>query len=128
MAHVISLAVFLQEYFEEHDEVSPNEVLTAYRKVVKQYNKERRKRKQAGSYLNVAKYFYILRRLGLIKFTRAAKPGPNGPPIPRRYYRAVKARRADPRWLAPQKALYPQTSVGGRKYRRKTKKQRGTET
>lgn len=96
----------------EHDEVTPNQVHTAYRERVKQYNKERRRHRQLGSYLNTSHYFYILVRLGLIEFVREEQPGPGDPPIPRRYYRAVRHRLDDPAWDNPQQSLYPSTGMG----------------
>lgn len=117
MSHSISTAVFLHEMFIENDMITPNQAYTAYREMVKTYNKERRKRKQWGSYANFRKYFYILTKLGLIEHVKTIKPKSGEPMIPKHYYRAFKDKLQSEAWERPQQTLYPNTAYGGKKYR-----------
>jgi len=72
-----------------------------------------RKIKRKASYLSVVRYFYILRRLGLIEFVRQESGRGR---YPRRVHRIRPGMEDDPRWSAPQVALYPETRWGGARY------------
>jgi len=72
-----------------------------------------RRIKRRASYLSVIKYFYICRRLGLIEFVRQEVGRGK---YPRRIYRVRAGMENDPRWSAPQAALYPETRWGGARY------------
>ena len=107
MPRAIQLSLFIREYFQDHREANPNEVFTAYKNAIKQYNKERRRHTKWGSYMNMCWYFNVLERLGLIKFSREESQGEGGK-IARRYYRAVNSRIDDPAWEHPQRSMYPE--------------------
>jgi len=64
-----------------------------------------KKVKKRTSYASARRYFWILKKLGLIEFTRA-KSGKGF--IPKRLYRIVPGMTWDPRWDHPQSSLYPQ--------------------
>lgn len=83
-----------------------------------------KKVKPTTSYQSVARYFYILRKLGLIEFVREE---PSNSRFPRKYFRIVPGREDDPAWLHPQEELYPETRIGGKRYR-KYKEMIGGET
>ncbi len=74
-----------------------------------------KKVKPSTSYQSVARYFYILRRLGLIEPTRVE---PSRSRFPRHYFRIVPGREDDPAWFHPQEVLYPETALGARRYSR----------
>jgi hypothetical protein len=77
------------------------------------FYKEFRKVKAKTSYGSVRRYFYILKRLGLIEPTR--REWGRGT-IPKQLYRIVSGMEDSPLWSAPQVALYPATRWGGARY------------
>jgi len=92
----------IREYLLQVVEGSPNDFYKEFRKV-----------KRKTSYPSVRRYFYILKRLGLIEPTRRV---PGRGPIPKQLYRIVPGMEDDPRWIHPQVALYPATRWGGARY------------
>jgi len=68
------------------------------------------------SYDSVRRYFYILRELGLIEYTRTIKGRGK---FPVRLHRIVPGMEDDPRWDAPQVELYPATKLGRERYRKR---------
>jgi len=81
--------------------------------------REFREVKPTTSYGSIRRYFYILKRLGLIEFVGAVPSERGG--FPKRTYRIVPRTEEDPRWDYPQIALYPLSGFGGKKgkqYRR----------
>ena len=79
------------------------------------FYKRFRKVKPTTSYSSIARYFYILRRLGLIEVVEE-EPSRHG--FPKRYHRIVPGMEDDPRWVAPQEAIYPETRLGRKRYRK----------
>jgi hypothetical protein len=77
------------------------------------FYKEFRKVKAKTSYGSVRRYFYILKKLGLIEPTR--REWGRGT-IPKQLYRIVPGMEDSPLWSAPQVALYPATRFGGARY------------
>ena len=57
------------------------------------------------SYQHVAKYFYMLKRLGLIEKIRE-EPSSRSSTIPKSIYRIVPGMEEDPCWEYPQSCLY----------------------
>jgi len=92
----------IREYLLAVGEACPNDFYREFRKV-----------KKKTSYASVRRYFYILKQLGLIEPTRRV---PGRGPIPKQLYRIVPGMEDDPRWTAPQIALYPNTQWGGARY------------
>jgi len=92
----------IREYLLQVGEGNPNDFYKAFRKI-----------KRKTSYASVRRYFYILRRLGLIEPTRKV---PGRGPIPRQLYRIVPGMEDAEEWSAPQVALYPATRWGGARY------------
>ena len=92
----------IREYLSYVEEGYPYEFYICFKKV-----------KPNTSYTSVRRYFYILNRLGLIERVRT-EPRKGG--FPRSYYRIRIYE--DPRWYAPQEALYPNTRLGGRRYKK----------
>lgn len=95
----------IREFLLHVGEGGPNDFIKAYRKV-----------KKKTSYDSARRYFYILKRLGLIEPTR--REWGKGF-IPRQLYRLCAGSESDPRWEAPQAALYPETRLGARRYRKR---------
>jgi len=73
--------------------------------------RELRKVKRRASYDSVRRYFWILNRLGLIQLVRESGRFMN-------VYRITPGMEEDPRWSAPQVALYPQTKLGSTRYKK----------
>jgi hypothetical protein len=94
----------IRDFLLETGEGSPNDVLRSLRKV-----------KKKTSYDSVRRYFYILKRLGLVEPTRR-EMGRGA--IPKQLYRIVPGKENDDRWAAPQAALYPDTRLGGTRYKK----------
>jgi len=62
------------------------------------------------------KYFYVLKRLGLIRKTREER-GLYPKAKKRVYYEIVPGTEAREEWLSPQKYVFPEAAVGGRRYK-----------
>jgi hypothetical protein len=92
----------IREFLEAMGEAGPNDFYTRFKEV-----------KPSTSYNNCRRYFYILRRLGLIEPTRREM---GKGLIPKQLYRIVPGMQSDPRWSAPQVALYPDTRFGRARY------------
>ena len=98
----------ISEFLRQVGEGSPNDFLKAFRKV-----------KKKTSYGSVRRYFWILKKLGLIEPTRREL---GRVVIPKQLYRIVPGMEHDPRWSAPQVALYPGTRFGGARYKKAKRK------
>ena len=83
-----------------------------------------KKVKPSTSYNNVRRYFYFLKKLGLIEPVRK-EPSKHG--MPKTYYRIVPGMEDDPRWFAPQAELYPETRLGAKRYVPKYGRYKGEE-
>ena len=92
----------IREFLLHVGEGGPNDFIKAYRRI-----------KKKTSYDSARRYFYILKRLGLIEPTRR-ELGKGY--IPKQLYRIVPGAEGDPRWGAPQGELYPETRLGARRY------------
>jgi len=91
----------IREYLSYVGEGYPYEFYICFKRV-----------KPSTSYESVRRYFYILKRIGLIEPVRREPSSKGG--FDRTYYRIVIY--DDPRWFAPQEALYPETRLGKRRY------------
>ena len=100
----------IREFLISVGEGCPNDFYKAYRRV-----------KKTASYESARRYFYILKKLGLVEPTR--REWGKGY-IPRQLYRICVGAESDPRWGAPQAALYPETRLGSRRYRKAKEKER----
>lgn len=96
----------IRQYLLAVGEGNPNDFYKAYRKI-----------KKKTSYASARRYFYILRRLGLIEPTRREMG--QSPTIAKQLYRIVPGMENDGRWRAPQVALYPATRLGRSRYARR---------
>lgn len=94
----------IREFLRQVGEGCPNDFLKAFRKV-----------KKKTSYGSARRYFWILKKLGLIEPTRREMGRGT---IPKQLFRIVPGMENDPRWTAPQIALYPDTGLGGKRYGR----------
>jgi len=105
---LVGTGIFIRRYLVEHGEGSPSDVFRELRKV-----------RPKASYANTRRYFYILRELGLIEFSRLEKG--RGLWMKRLYRltrRGLELPEMAPEWMAPQVELYPATRWGGRRYPR----------
>jgi hypothetical protein len=103
-----STGLVIRDFLLENGEGSANDVLRVLRTT-----------KKKTSYNSVIRYFWILKKLGLIQPTRREM---GRGPIPKQLYRIVPGMETDDRWSAPQEALYPDTRLGAARYKRaKTK-------
>jgi len=100
-----STGLAIREFLRQEGEGSPNDFLKAFRKV-----------KKKTSYGSARRYFWICKKLGLIEPTRRVM---GRGVIPKQLYRIVPGREHDPRWSAPQVALYPDTQLGRSRYGRR---------
>ena len=98
----------IREYLQQVGEGNPNGFFKAYRKV-----------KEKTSYASVRRYFWILKKLGMIEPTRREM---GAGIIAKQLYRIVPGMENDPRWSHPQVALYPSTRFGGARYEKAKKR------
>ncbi len=94
----------IREFLLQVGEGGPNDFLKAFRKV-----------KKKTSYNSCRRYFWILKKLGLIEPTRREM---GRGVIPKQLYRIVPGKEDALEWRAPQVALYPSTRLGRSRYRR----------
>lgn len=109
----------IREYLLHVGEGYPYEFYKCFKKV-----------KPSTSYDSVKRYFFFLRKLGLIEVVRVEpRRTPEGKTygIPRTYYRIVPGAEGDHRWFAPQAEYYPQTRLGAKRYVPKYKAGGGSE-
>jgi len=66
------------------------------------------------SYGSVIRYFYILKRAGLIEPVGVVDSYKKG--IPKTLYRIVPGRESDEGWFHPQQIFYPETKLGKKRY------------
>jgi hypothetical protein len=76
------------------------------------FYKEFKKVKPTTSYESIRRYFYIARKLGLIRLVRTEPSSKGG--FSKRFYELVPGAEHDPRWEYLQIAYYPITGFGGR--------------
>lgn len=91
---VYPTSIAIKQYLLQNEFASPSDFYKVYREL-----------KPTTSYESIAKYFYILRKLGLIEIDRYE---PSGRRIPKSIYKLIPELVDDPRWESPQRALYPQ--------------------
>lgn len=96
----------IREFLQKVGEGCSSDFHTSFKKV-----------KEKTSYASCRRYFWILKKLGLIEFTRV-EPGKAF--IPKRLYRIVPGMEDAEEWRAPQIALYPETRLGSKRYHRIT--------
>ncbi len=94
----------IREFLRQVGEGGPNDFLKAFRKV-----------KKKTSYGSARRYFWILKKLGLIEPTRR-EMGRGA--IPKQLYRIVPGMENAPEWRHPQASLYPITRLGASRYRK----------
>lgn len=95
----------IREFLSKVGEGSPNDFFRAFKK-----------NKPTTSYGSIRRYFFILKKLGLIEPTRKVQGRGR---FPKQLYRIVPGMIDDPRWRAPQAAYYPETKLGGKRYIKK---------
>lgn len=95
----------IREFLQHEGEGSANDFIKAFRLV-----------KKKTSYASARRYFWILKKLGLVQPTRRVM---GKGLIPKQLYRIVPGRENDSRWAHPQIALYPSTGAGRSRYRRR---------
>jgi len=78
-----------------------------------------KKVKPDTSYKNIAYYFYLLKRAGLIEPVFTVRSSRGG--IDKTMYRIVPGKEEDLGWLHPQQLFYPETRYGARKYWKRKK-------
>ena len=96
----------IREFLLQVGEGCPNGFYKAYRRV-----------KKKTSYASARRYFWILKKLGLVEPTR--REVGQSAMIPKQLYQIVPGMAEDPRWNAPQIALYPATAFGSKRYARR---------
>lgn len=94
----VPTALFIHDYLLEHGEAYPYEIYSALKE----------KRESLGLYvgspMNFYKYFYLLKKLGLIEETGKVEKS-TSPIFLRKYYRIVPGKeKITDAWLNPQKA------------------------
>jgi len=99
--HLAGLAI--REFLSQVGEGGPSDFFKVYRKV-----------KEKASYAAARRYFWILKKLGLIEPTR--REIGQSHTIAKQLYRIVPGKENDSRWSAPQVALYPATRLGRSRY------------
>lgn len=99
--HLAGLAI--REFLQTVGEGSPSDFFKAYRKV-----------KEKASYQSARRYFWILKKLGLIEPTRRELGQSHT--IAKQLYRIVPGKENASEWSAPQIAMYPSTRYGGTRY------------
>ena len=77
---------------------------------------------QHTTYQHIAKMFYILNKLGLIRRV-GEEPSSKSSPIPRTLYEVVKERIDDPCWETPQQCLYQDLREQIREWKRRKRQQ-----
>jgi hypothetical protein len=91
VVHKYPVGVAIKEYLLQKGEGSATDFYHMYKTF-----------KPTTSYSSICKFFYSLKKLGLIRVKRRE----NRTPIPKTYYYVVPTHKDDPRWNNPQKALY----------------------
>jgi len=103
---------FIRDYLQKEGEAYIHETWMAFQDDLREYGLE-----WWGKYSSFRRYFYILKKLGLIEFTRE-EPSEKPQLQPRRYYRVVPEysdlKRA---WRKPQVVMYPETVWGKEDYK-----------
>jgi len=99
----------IREYLMIMGEGSPYDFYQCFKRI-----------KPTTSYKNIAYYFYLLHRAGLIEIVRKEPMSKKGG-FSKTIYRIVPGRENELGWLHPQQIFYPETKLGAKRY----KKQRG---
>jgi hypothetical protein len=95
----------IREYLLAKGSGSPYDFYKCFRRI-----------KPSTSYKNIAYYFYLLHKAGLIERVGTEPSSKGG--IDKSLYRAVESRLADDGWLHPQEIFYPETRLGKKRYRK----------
>jgi hypothetical protein len=69
------------------------------------------------SYKNIAYYFSLLRKAGLIEVVETGPSSRRG--FDKTYYRIVPGMEDHPDWIHPQQIFYPETRLGKKRYKPK---------
>ena len=79
--------------------------------------KRKAKDQKEPSYAQIRRYFWIIKKMGLIikSGERPSKFKGN----PKAFYQIVPGMRDDPRWFRPQSEFYPSTTIGSRRFQNK---------
>ena len=93
----------IREYLLSVGEGSPYDFYKCFKRV-----------KPDTSYKNIAYYFYLLKRAGLITPVRKEPSSRGG--FDRTVYRIVPGMENHPGWLHPQQIFYPDTKWGRKRY------------
>jgi len=111
----VPTGVFIRDYLLEHKEAYCQEI---WRALKKERQKFGLKVCTYHSFYN--NYIRILKKLGLI--TEVRRETGTRPELKQRvYYKITPGRENDPRWVAPQAALHPETRLGKKRYKKKKK-------
>lgn len=89
-AHIWPVSMAIREYLHRKGEASPSEFYQMYKPF-----------KESISYSSVARYFWILKKIGLIKIVGHKKA--RYARIPKTLYSVVPERLGDKLWLHPQR-------------------------
>jgi len=93
----------IREYLLAVGEGSPYDFYKCFKRV-----------KPDVKYLNVVRYFWLLKEAGLIRLVREEPPSRGY--FMKRYYAVVPERVDDPAWFHPQQVKYPDTKWGKKRY------------
>jgi len=103
---------FIRSYLQKKGEAYIHETWMAFQDDLRKYGLE-----WWGKYSSFRRYFYILKKLGLIEFTHE-KPSEKPQLQPRRYYKVVERYAGlDEVWTKPQVVMYPETVWGKEDYK-----------
>jgi hypothetical protein len=102
---VIYTGLAIREYLMKVGKGSPADFYRCFKKL-----------KPTTSYQNVVRYFYLLKRAGVIEPVETVT-GSKGGSVKKTLYRIVPGREDDDAWLHPQQVFYPETRLGARRYR-----------
>ena len=91
--HIYPVSMAIRAYLTKEGEASPS----AFYKDYKPF-------KPTTSYNSIVRYFWMLKKMGLIVKVRREK---GFAPIPKSIYKIVRDLLDDPRWKSPQKAMWP---------------------
>lgn len=94
--------LYIREFLLTVGEAYPYWVYKCFKKI-----------KPSTSYQSIARYFWILRKIGVIEETRTEKSMSR---FDRKYFRIVPGMEDHPAWLHPQQYLYPETRLGAKRY------------
>jgi len=113
---VLTWGEFIREFLKKNGPSYPHEVYRAYCEYLQSHGYN------PPSYKTVLTYFYVLKKIGLIKEVKREKIRDTGYPWDIRvYYDLVEEKINSPDWHNPWKKYNPASALGSRYYRKKTK-------